>query len=143
MTDQLQLAIKTAKPVITPAEIEHVCRLLFKKQGWVMAKVMEAENGIDDRTLRLAAEHSDGRILSGQKGYRYFDRTTTIEEADRAATWLESQGRKMLNRGGAIRRRMHRYAWEKNVTPADVSAGAISGSQRATQAALTLGKVST
>lgn len=123
MTEQLELAVKTPKPVITPAEVEHVCRLLYKKQGWVMAKVMEADTGIDDRTLRLAAEHSEGRILSGQKGYRYFDRTTTIEEADRAATWLESQGRKMLKRGGAIRRRMHRYAWEKNVTPTPAAIG--------------------
>lgn len=110
-TEQLDLAVKIAAPEVSPAEIEALC-IHLRGRGWVLSRDLLTETTIDDRTLRVIAEHSDGRIISGQKGYRLFDRTTPLEEADRAAAWLESQGKKMLLRGAAIRRRFHRYARE-------------------------------
>jgi len=92
-----------------------MCEFLAGK-GWLKAAEIAEAKQVDDRKMRVIAEHSDGRILSGQKGYRLFERSTPLEEADRAASWLESQGRKMLLRGAAIRRVYHRYAREKEPT---------------------------
>lgn len=107
--EQLPLAVKMAAPEVSAEEIEALCTHL-RGRAWVLSRDLLQELAIDDRTLRVMAEHSDGRIISGQKGYRLFDGTTPLEEADRAAAWLESQGKKMLLRGAAIRRRYHRFA---------------------------------
>lgn len=109
MHTQLDLSIKTKAPKVSADEIETVCRHLDGR-GWVLAQVLGDELQLSDRKLRAIAEHSDGRILSGQLGYRLFDRSTPLAEADQAASWLEDQGKKMLLRGAAIRRRFHQYA---------------------------------
>lgn len=111
MNEQLDLPVKAPVPEVTPGEIDALCEFLQGK-GWLNAQTLKNMLGLDERAIRTLAEHSDGRIISGQKGYRLFDRTTPLEEADRAAGWLESQGKKMLMRGAAIRRRYHRYARE-------------------------------
>lgn len=111
-----ELGLKIPGPDVAPEEVEELCRFLAGK-GWLRAAEIEASLGVNDRKMRAIAEHSDGRILSGQAGYRLFDRTTPLEEADRAAAWLESQGRKMLLRGAAIRRVYHRYARSQQVAP--------------------------
>ncbi len=113
MNQQLDLPVKAAAPEVTPAEVDDFCSQL-QGRGWMTARVLQELLKIDDRTLRVMAEHSDGRIISGQKGYRLFDRSTPLEEADHAAAWLEAQGKKMILRGAAIRRRYHRYAREGN-----------------------------
>lgn len=106
-----ELGIKIAGPKVKPEEVEAMVGFL-RGRGWLDAAAIELETNISDRKMRVIAEHSDGRILSGQDGYRLLDRDTPIEEVDRAATWLESQGKKMLGRAAAIRRRYHRYARE-------------------------------
>jgi hypothetical protein len=112
MPPTLELGLRIAGPDVSEAEIAAMCGFLSGR-GWLRAAEIEAATGIGDRKMRVIAEHSDGRILSGQGGYRLFDRTTPVEEADRAASWLESQGRKMLLRGASIRRRLHRYARDR------------------------------
>ena len=107
-----ELGIIIAGPVVSPEEVEQVCEYLRGK-GWLRAAALDAALEFDDRKMRAIAEASDGRILSGQTGYRLFDGSTPLDEADRAAAWLESQGKKMLKRGAAIRRRFHRYAQEQ------------------------------
>ena len=109
MATQPDLALKLAPPDVTPEEIESLCTHL-RGRGWLLSRILMDELHLDDRKLRIIAEYSDGRILSGQKGYRLFDGSTPLDEADRAAAWLESQARKMLLRGAAIRRRYHRFA---------------------------------
>lgn len=111
MTVKTELGLSIPGPEVDPAEVEQMVRFLAGK-GWLRAAEIEVATSSGDRKIRAIAEHSQGRILSGQQGYRLFDRTTPLEEADRAATWLESQGRKMLQRGAAIRRVYHRYARE-------------------------------
>lgn len=104
-----ELGLTISGPEVTPEDVQEMARFLAGR-GWLRAAEIEAATGVNDRRMRAIAEHSAGRILSGQAGYRLFDRSTPLEEADRAASWLESQGRKMLLRGAAIRRLYHRYA---------------------------------
>lgn len=106
-----ELGLRIPSPEVTPAELAGAVDFLRGK-GWIKASEIEAVAQIGDRKMRAIAEFSEGRILSGQNGYRLLDRSTPIEEVDQAATWLESQGKKMLLRGAAIRRRYHQFARE-------------------------------
>lgn len=111
-----ELGIRTSlAPQVDPAQVDMLCEFLRGK-GWMKAAAIEAAIAIDDRKVRAFAEHSDGRILSGQEGYRLFERSTPIEEADQAASWLESQAKRMVRRASSIRQRLHRYAREKTPT---------------------------
>lgn len=106
-----ELGFKIAGPAVDAADVDRLCEWLAGA-GWVTSRILTARSGGNDRYLRACAEASDGRILSGQNGYRLFDVSTPLEEADRAASWLESQARKMLARAGKIRGRYHRYSRE-------------------------------
>ncbi len=80
----------------------HVCR------DWLTARELAAASGgrLDDRAIRALASASDS-VISGQKGYRHADHAT-LDEIDRAATWLESQSSAMKERAIRLRRRAHR-----------------------------------
>ena len=106
-----EIGLRITGPDVKPEEVEAMIEFLRGK-GWLKAAEIATQAGVSERKMRAMAEHSDGRILSGQAGYRYLDRTTPIDEVDQAATWLESQGKKMLARAAVIRRRYHRYARE-------------------------------
>lgn len=112
MPPQAELPISThAKaPEVTEAEVAAVCDWL-RGRGWVKAAEISATFSMSDRKVRAIAEASDGRILSGpgSPGYRLFTGTTEIEEADRCASQIESQARRMFARAVSIRRRFHRY----------------------------------
>jgi hypothetical protein len=112
MTVNTELGLRIPGPEVAPEDVEQMIRFLAGK-GWLRAVEIEAATGASDRKMRAIAQHSAGRILSGQQGYRLFDRSTPLEEADRAASWLESQAREMLRRGAEIRRVYHRYAREQ------------------------------
>ena len=105
---QLDLQLKTTPTNVTLADVELLCSRL-QGRDWLLARQLRDEYAYNDRTLRAIAAEADGRIISGQKGYRLNDRSATVEEVDRAASWLESQSREMLKRATAIRRRYHRY----------------------------------
>jgi hypothetical protein len=107
-----ELGLRIAGPDVRPEEVDGLIAFLRGK-GWMKAVEIAAAAGVSERKMRAIAEHSEGRILSGQAGYRYLDQSVPIEEVDRAATWLESQGKKMLVRGAEIRRRYHRFAREQ------------------------------
>ena len=103
-----ELGFRLPAPPVEPHEIDRLCASLRELGGWHTAKELCAL-GYEERHLRAIAEASDGRIITGQRGYSLIE-SNTPEEIDRAASWLESQGRKMLSRGAAIRRRFHRWA---------------------------------
>jgi hypothetical protein len=107
----LELPLKIAAPAISPEQVDRVCEAL-RGCGWVTAAALGAVLQIDDRQIRTAAEYSDGRILSGPgcPGYRLLDSAARLGDADRAASCLESQARRMLHRAARIRSRMHRFA---------------------------------
>lgn len=106
-----ELGLTIAAPSVTKQDVERVCEMLAGI-GWQRGANLCGALDLDDRTLRAIAEASEGAIISGQQGYRLFDRSTPIGDADRAASWLESQARKMILRASSIRRRIHRYARE-------------------------------
>jgi hypothetical protein len=80
----------------------------LKGRGWQTARQIAELEGWSDRECRAAAEASDGEIITGQKGYKLLAEATP-EEVHHAAAWLESQGRKMIDRAVAIRRLYHRF----------------------------------
>ncbi|MDD2763448.1 MAG: hypothetical protein PHE83_05680 [Opitutaceae bacterium] len=104
-----ELALEVSKPVVTPEQVELVASYLRGK-GWVKGAVIAEALKIDDRRLRAIAEFSDGRIISGPgcPGYQLFT-GEALADADLAASRLESQGKRMISRAIAIRRRFHHF----------------------------------
>lgn len=107
MTDQLTLPIAPAKRAPDAADVEMLCETL-EGQGWMLAReILLALRGLypgwHDRHLRELANASEGRIISGQRGYR-LTREATDDECDHAESWLRHQARAMTERAVAIRR---------------------------------------
>jgi DNA-directed RNA polymerase beta subunit len=75
--------------------------------AWHTARSFRTHGGIvingAERELRIVAERSQGRIISGQKGYK-LTRCASVEEIDHAERWLISQANKMRERAVEIRR---------------------------------------
>ncbi len=102
-----ELGLVIHAPAVSDDDIARLCEWLAGK-GWVRAsEIVPNCIGLDDRMLRAIASASGGRILSGQKGYRIFDDTTPIGEAEHAADWIRSQARKMDKRASEIERLIH------------------------------------
>ena len=89
---------------ITSPDVSALVSLLAGK-GWTTAKQLRA-SGYDDRTLRALAHASEGRIVSGQRGYCLIDEAT-VEEARHSAAWLRHQAEQMLRRAHEIEQAMH------------------------------------
>ena len=70
-----------------------ICFLIFQER-WITARQMKYQTGWTDRHCRKLAQHSGGRIISGQKGYKATIRAT-VEERTHAKAWLRSQAHKM------------------------------------------------
>lgn len=102
-----ELGITIPAPEVTEHEIEALVSALRELGRWATARELVAL-GYEERHLRAIAEHSDGRIISGQRGYALMA-CCAPAEIDRAASWLESQAKKMLTRAARIRARFHRY----------------------------------
>jgi hypothetical protein len=109
MAESPELDLQMPRPTATPEQVEFVATFLRGK-GWVKGAVIGAALGLNERRLRAIAEYSDGRIISGPgcPGYRLFT-GEALADADFAASCLESQGRRMLHRAIAIRRRFHHF----------------------------------
>ena len=101
-----EIGLRLPAPAVGEADVELLSSYLVMR-GWRTASEL-SDDGYNDRELRAIAEASAGRIISGQRGYALMSECTP-EEIDRAASWLESQARKMLARATAIRRRFHGY----------------------------------
>ena len=111
---QTEIGLRLPAPAVSETDVDLLCSSIWTaseiltNSHWVTARVLE-NYGYTDRELRAIAEASNGRIISGQRGYALMSECTP-EEIDRAASWLESQAKKMLARATAIRRRFHGYA---------------------------------
>lgn len=105
---QVEFQFRPQGPEVSKAELDQLTDYLVGR-NWVRAAQIQADLRLDERRIRLIAEASDGRILSGPgcPGYKLLSQETPIREVDEAATRLESQGRRMLARATAIRRRAH------------------------------------
>ena len=80
--------------------------LALRGRGWMSAKQLAKILHTDDRTIREAASQSEGRIISGQKGYAW-SQDMPVHEVMHAAAWLRSQARVMEKRAYEIERAVH------------------------------------
>jgi hypothetical protein len=82
---------------------------LLRGRGWMKATFIQQITGWDLRTMREWASSSNGEIISGQEGYK-LNCEATPEEANHSAERMISQGKDMIRRGIAIRRKHIEYA---------------------------------
>jgi len=101
---------------VQPRSNNPLCQYMVDRciHGWATAQMIYRSHGkaffphqpACSRQLREWAEESNGRIISGNKGYRLIEHATP-EERKHAARRLISQGKKMTRRGIKIMRRAH------------------------------------
>lgn len=94
----------------SPSEDPRVEQLIdyLSRRDWVRARDIHSSYlKFNDRLCRALAKASDGRIISGQNGYKLTIEATP-EEIHHAAAWLESQANEMALRARQIRKTGHR-----------------------------------
>lgn len=91
-------------------------------KGWVTARELRDATGIDDRVLRMCAEASEGRVISGQKGYK-LTAEATPGEIHHACAWLLSQAQRMTDRARQIRVAQHRTPQNSNIKTGNEASG--------------------
>lgn len=107
MTEELPLFIVSSARLADDAEL--LCKNLAGR-GWMKAQEIIAEFPMwKDRYIRRIAAESEGRILSGQNGYKLTIEATP-EEVLHATNWMRSQAREMIRRSIRIARVFHRAA---------------------------------
>lgn len=105
MTDQLDLfSRKTRK--LTDDDANALVAHLSRVSDWRTARELTLTTGHSDRALRQLASASNGKIITGQRGYKAASRSTA-DEIRHAAAWLKSQASEMLRRAIAIERNAH------------------------------------
>lgn len=108
MTAQLDLDFTEAAPEVSGEQIEQLCTFLAGK-GWVKAKVIEEQIGMNERVIRKISECSNGRIFSfpGSPGYKLFTPAIEIAEFELGDSRWAAQITRMIERRAAYRRRFH------------------------------------
>jgi hypothetical protein len=101
MIAELELPLFTSAPKASARNVEWFVNLL-RGRGWVLARDLLVEVGqpVTDgnkRFLRDLANQSEGKIGSGQKGYKLVEEMTA-EEFAHAENWLASQEAEMKRR---------------------------------------------
>lgn len=82
--------------------------IMLQEEGdWVKGSTLATRLHTPDRVVRMCASRSEGRVLSGQRGYRLTSQAT-LDEITHASGWLRSQAREMLQRSMEIERFKHR-----------------------------------
>ena len=75
--------------------------------SWHTARQLADATGLPDRVARMCAEASEGRVISGQHGYK-LTACATPGEIHHACAWLQSQAARMIDRARQIRLAQHR-----------------------------------
>lgn len=101
-----EILAKTARKE-APPELVAAFIAALTGSGWRTAAEIAAATGIADRTLRLCAESSAGKILGGQRGYKLTAEATPVE-IKHCEAWLLSQAHRMIDRARQIRLEMNR-----------------------------------
>ena len=102
----MQLELQMFKAEADDPNVRHLLEILANHGSWLTARQIEHLTQWSERQIRAYAEASEGRIISGQHGYKH-TRHATPEEVHHAAAWLEAQAAKMATRAAAIRKRAH------------------------------------
>ena len=100
MTAQLNLLL----PRVHRKAAEMMDRFYEQLQDgqWHKGSALSTRLHTSDRVVRMCAERSQGRVISGQLGYK-MTRFATGDEIDHAEAWLLSQASKMKERAVEIR----------------------------------------
>jgi hypothetical protein len=80
--------------------VDALVEILESLHSWITAKRLAC--WLNERTLRAMANASEGRIITGQKGYKAAWWATPSEIAH-SANWLEHQAKAILERADIIR----------------------------------------
>lgn len=100
MTTQPELDFAAASgPVVELRDIAEMERLLARSGDWMRAKDFPA--GWNERSLRAVASESEGRIISGERGYK-LTRLATPDEKQRSVSRLRHQAQMMNERAISI-----------------------------------------
>ena len=92
----------------TPAKALVDAFVLALRDGrWHTARQLADATGLPDRVARMCAEASEGRVISGQQGYK-LTACATPGEIHHACAWLLSQAARMTDRARQIRLAQHR-----------------------------------
>lgn len=86
--------------------VDRLISALERRGGWVSARVLCEDLGVDDRAIRQAASSSGGRVLSGQRGYIETARAS-LAELQRCTSALLSQSARLRHRVLEIERVRH------------------------------------
>jgi hypothetical protein len=87
------------RPLTSELEVANFIGLLGN--GWASARSIEQFTGWDERKIRALAEGSQGRVISGQRGYKLTAHATDQEVAN-CRRALTSQARRMNARARQI-----------------------------------------
>jgi hypothetical protein len=87
---------------VTQADVENFVEHLAGK-GWVLARKLRTDLGINDRHSRALAEASKGRVISGNRGYK-LTAEATAEERNECLHRLRHQADRMQARSSIIER---------------------------------------
>lgn len=104
VTDQLNLLDEqtSLRPAPSRTEIDDFVKIL-SGIGWVKCSYLRRNyyQDMSDRKIRAMAAGSEGRVISGQHGYRLTTEATD-EECQHAVKWLQSQATEMSRRAKMI-----------------------------------------
>lgn len=105
MTEQLEL--DSYRPAHTDAdEVARLISLLSASGTWLNAREITEQLGWSDRKIRDLASHSDGRIISGNSGYKH-TRHATPDEMQEFYGRLVNQAKVMIQRAIKAKRTHH------------------------------------
>lgn len=110
MTDQLELSLRAKRETRGPevaAEMQMLLRNLHAEgTAWATRELMRQRFGYTDRECRLGRQHSHGKIIAGQRGYRLTE-AASLAEITAAAAALESQAKVVMGEANELWRIMH------------------------------------
>ena len=89
-------------PKVTQTEVDNFVSMIAGYDDWIRARDLTPRTGCGERLLRAFAHASDGKVITGQLGYKSTAKAS-VAEVNHAAAWLESQARAMERRASAIR----------------------------------------
>jgi hypothetical protein len=107
--DDMQLTTMTGyHDRVYTDDLNRLLAYLGRQSTWVsmrdIARQCDGLSRTNDRAIRAMAAASDGRIISGQRGYRLTSLASNAER-DHAIAWYTSQAAKMIRRAERVRAR--------------------------------------
>jgi len=111
-TESTQIEMRLAPRLRYKPEDVEMLIFLLEGKGWMPASSVASFAADDfgctwgERVVRALAAASDGRVISGQLGYR-LTTEATIAEVQHAADWLRHQAKEMTRRAVEIDRVYH------------------------------------